>query len=86
MNSKKQIVEIKEFDVEELVRGMYDLSDDIDPWDVVEREFGVSWETFMEITAKLFGHIVVGRSPLSGKIYKGFGKHGVFFIKAEVME
>lgn len=74
---------VSEFDVEELVRGMYGLDDEVDVIDYME-EKEIMWDSFNDLINKLLPLIQVGKSPLTKKIYKGFGKEGVFFIKQEV--
>jgi len=75
---------IDEFDVEELVRGIGGLSDDADVFEYVWENFNVDWYDFLRLIETLLPLIVVGESPLTGKIYRGFGKEGMFFIKQEV--
>ena len=74
---------IDEFDIEELVRGMHDLSDDIDVYDYVSEEYGIDWDGFCSLISNLVPLITVGQSPLTQKIYKGFGKDNMFFLKVE---
>ena len=76
---------ITEFDVEELVRGMLDLSDEKDVMDAFYEHYedDVTWECFCKIIQELVPLVVVGQSPLTKKIYKGFGLNGFFFIKQE---
>jgi len=77
---------IDEFDVEELVRGIGDLSDDADVFEYAWENFNVDWYDFSRLVETLLPLIVVGESPLTGKIYRGFGKDGMFFIKQEVKD
>ena len=79
---------VSEFDVEELIRGMFDLSDDADVVDFIQAKYQdeVSWQAFNYIINDLIPYIVIGESPLTKKIYKGFGKDGMFFIKQEVKD
>jgi hypothetical protein len=74
---------IDEFDIEELVRGMHDLSDDIDVYDFIFDEYEMDWSGFCSLIRNLVPLITVGQSPLSGKVYKGFGKDNMFFLKVE---
>ena len=77
---------ITEFDVEELVRGMLDLSDEQDVYGALSEHYQdeVTWECFVKIIKDLTPLIVVGQSPLTNKVYSGFGKDNFFFIKLEV--
>ena len=75
---------ISEFDVEELVRGMDCLGDDVEVEDYVLQKYDCSWEAFCHIVSDLLPLIVIGESPLTGKMYRGFGKEGLFFIKQEI--
>ena len=75
-----------EFDVEELVRGIGGLDDDADVYDYVFENYNVDWYDFCRLIDTLMPLIVVGESPLTKKIYRGFGKDGMFFIKQEVTE
>ena len=72
---------ISEFDIEELVRGMGNLDDDYDVTLYVYEKFNVEWDSFCLIIKELMPLIEVFQSPLTGNIYKGFGKEGLFFIK-----
>ena len=78
------MVSISEFDIEELVRGMHDLSDDIDVLDYVVEKYNMGWEDFCYLIGNLLPLSEYGQSPLTKKTYKGFGKDGVFFLKQEV--
>ncbi len=77
---------VSEFEVEELVRGMFGLGDDVDIDDYIYEHYDsqVSFEGFALIVRDLLPLIVVGQSPLTQKTYKGFGKDNMFFIKQEV--
>lgn len=75
---------ISEFDVEELVRGIGDLDDEVDVYDYVQEHFDTDWDSFVKIIDTLMPLIVMGQSPLTDKVYRGFGKDGMFFIKQEV--
>ena len=75
---------IDEFDIEELVRGIGELSDDVDVYDYVNDELGIDWADFVKLVGVLMPLIMVGESPLTGKAYRGFGKDGMFFIKQEI--
>jgi len=46
---------ISEFDVEELVRGMFELDDDVDAIDFLGNYYGggVEWETYVQIIEEL---------------------------------
>ena len=77
---------ISEFDVEELIRGIFDLDDEIDVCDYLGEKYEdeVSWECFVKIVNDLIPFIVVGKSSLTKKAYRGFGKNGMFFLKQEI--
>ncbi len=75
---------ISDFDIEELVRGMANLSDEDCVIDYVDEHFYTSWDDFCRIIRELMPLVIVGQSPLTKKIYRGFGKDGMFFIKQEV--
>jgi len=75
---------VSEFDIEELVRGMHALDDEVDVYDYVYDEYEMDWENFCKLITNLMPLITVGQSPLTNKIYKGFGKDNMFFIKQEV--
>ena len=77
---------VSEFDVEELVRGMFNLDDEIDIVDFIGEKYEdeVTWNCYCKIISNLLPLIVIGESPLTKKIYRGFGKDGVFFIKQEI--
>ena len=75
---------LDEFDIEELVRGMHDLSDDVDVCDYVGEKYQIPWGEFCELIEALMPLIVTGQSPLTKKMYSGFGRDGVFFIKQEI--
>ena len=77
---------ISEFAVEDLVRGMHDLSDDIDVVDFVDEKYQMHWEDFCCLIRNLMPLITIGQSPLTKKVYSGFGKNNVFFIKQEIKE
>ena len=74
---------ISEFDIEELVRSMYDLSDDVDVYDYVFEELDMDWGAYCNLIRDLVPLITIGQSPLTQKIYKGFGKDNMFFLKVE---
>ena len=76
---------VDEFDIEELGRGMFDLSDDADVFDYVFEEFDCDWSSFCQIIDKLLPLVIMGESPLTKKVYRGFGKDGMFFIKQEII-
>jgi hypothetical protein len=75
---------VSEFDIEELARGMHNLSDDIDVVDYVEEKYNCGWDAFYRIIEAVTPLIECGQSPLTNKKYKGFGKDGLFFLKVEV--
>ena len=75
---------ISEFDVEELVRGMHSLSDDVDVYDFVYDEYGIDWDGFCKLISNLMPLVIMGQSPLTQKVYRGFGTNNMFFIKQEV--
>ena len=75
---------ISEFDVEELVRGIGGLDDEEDVYDYVFETFDIEWDNFVRMIDILMPLIVVGQSPLTQKVYRGFGKDNMFFIKQEV--
>jgi len=75
---------ISEFDIEELVRGMHALDDEVDVFDFVYDEYEMDWENFCKLIGNLMPLITVGQSPLTQKVYKGFGDNNMFFIKQEV--
>ena len=77
---------IDEFDIEELIRGIGGLDDEADVYDYVYDNFSIVWDDFVKIINVLMPLIVVGESPLTKKVYRGFGKDGVFFIKQELKE
>ena len=76
---------ISEFDVEELVRGLLDLDDDIDVIDALTGHYQeeVTWECYVKIINDLLPRIVVGQSTLTKKTYKRVWCKRVFFIKQE---
>jgi len=75
---------ISEFDVEELVRGMFELDDDVDLFDFLAAEYNIDLYDYCSIIRDLVPLIIVGQSPLTQKVYKGFGKDNMFFIKTEI--
>ena len=75
---------LSEFDVEELVRGMAGLDDEADVYDYVQDKYSIDWDSFCFLIGHLLPLATMGESPLTGKIYQGFGKDGLFFIKQEV--
>jgi len=75
---------LDEFDIEELVRGIGGLDDEADVYDYVWENFNVDWYDFQRIIGVLLPLIVVGESPLTKRVFRGFGKDGVFFIKQEI--
>ncbi len=77
---------ISDFDIEELVRGMANLSDEDCVIDYVDEHFYTSWDDFCRIIRELMPLVIVGQSPLTKKIYRGFGKDGMFFIKRVVSD
>lgn len=77
---------VDEFDIEELVRGIGKLDDEADVTEYVWDNFNCDWYDFCKIIEVLMPLIVVGESPLTKKVYRGFGKDGMFFIKQEVKE
>ncbi len=77
---------ISDFDIEELVRGMANLSDEDCVIDYVDEHFYTSWDGFCRIIRELMPLVIVGQSPLTKKIYRGFGKDGMFFIKRVVSD
>ena len=77
---------IDEFDIEELIRGIGGLDDEADVYDYVYDNFSIVWDDFVKIINVLMPLIVMGESPLTKKVYRGFGKDGVFFIKQELKE
>lgn len=74
---------LSEFDVEELVRGMFDLDDDVDIVDFIQEKYNdeITWDAFYYVIRDLLPFVVIGQSPLTKEIYRGFGKDGVFFVK-----
>jgi len=75
---------ISEFDIEELVRGMHALDDEVDVYDFVHDEYEMDWENFCKLISDLMPLIIIGQSPLTQKVYRGFGTNNMFFIKQEV--
>lgn len=77
---------LSEFDVEELVRGMFNLNDDIDVVDFIQEKYNdeITWDAFYYVVRDLLPFVVMGKSPLTKKIYRGFGKDNMFFIKQQV--
>jgi len=75
---------VSDFDIEELVRGMHDLSDGIDVLDYIIEKYNIDWEDFCYLIRNLMPLIIVGESPLTKKFYQGFGKDNMFFIKQEL--
>ena len=78
---------VSEFDVEELVRGMFDLADDVDIVDFVQEQYNdeITWDAFNKVVNDLLPLVVIGESPLTKKVYRGFGKDGIFFVKQEAI-
>jgi len=74
---------IDEFAIEELVRSMHNLSDDIDVFDFIFDEYEMDWSNYCKLIRDLVPLITVGQSPLTQKIYKGFGKDNIFFLKVD---
>lgn len=77
-----------EFAVEELVRGMFNLDDEVDIVDFIEEHYEdeITWDCFNKVIKDLLPLIVIGQSPLTNKVYHGFGKDGIFFIKQEIVD
>ena len=72
------------FDAEELVRGMDNLDDSVDIEDHLAEKYGLGLDEFCTIINKLLPLVIVGKSPLTGQIFRGFGKDGVFFLKEPI--
>lgn len=53
--------------------------------DVLYEELGINFDTFHEIVSLLVPLITVAESPLTKKLYKGFGADGVWLVKEEVV-
>jgi hypothetical protein len=81
------VIKVSEFDVEELVRGMFELSDDVDVVDFVQEQYDdeMTWDAFNKVVNDLLPLVVMGESPLTKKVYRGFGKDGLFFVKQEAI-
>ena len=76
---------VSEFEVEELVRGIGNLGDgDDEAFDYIREEFDMDWDSFVKLINVLLPLIVVAKSPLTGNTYKGFGNDGIFFIKQAI--
>lgn len=78
---------LNEFEVEELVRHMFQLEDedDLDALDeAIFEQWGTTFENFKAMLEQLVPLIEVGTSELTGKTYKGFGKDGLWLVKEEV--
>ena len=75
---------ISDFDAEELIRGMYGLSDDVGVIDYVDEKLEFEWDCFVRLLNELVPLITVAESPLTGTVYKGFAKDGMFLIKVPV--
>ena len=75
---------ISDFDIEELVRGMHSIGDDVDILEYVHGKYTIDWDDFCYLIRNLMPLIIVGESPLTGNVYRGFGKDGWFFIKQKV--
>ena len=75
---------VSEFDVEELVRGMHSLSDDVDVIDFIGDKYQISWDDFCQIIRDLMPLIAISKSALTEKVYRGFGNESMFFIKQEI--
>lgn len=46
-------------------------------------KFDIQFEQFIEITKTLLKYVTVAKSPLTGNVYKGFGKNGLWYLKTE---
>ena len=75
---------ISDFYIEELVRGIGGLNDEVDIDNYLYDKFSIEFDGFGKIIRALLPLITVGESPLTKKVYKGFGKDNMFFIKQEV--
>lgn len=50
----------------------------------LEEEFGMNFSQLADVLGKLLLAIDVGRSPLTGKLYKGFANGGCWLAKVEI--
>lgn len=74
-------------DTEELLRFMFKISDD-EEWpdfdELLYERYNVDREQFDQICFDLLDLATMGQSPLTQKVYKGFGSDKLFLIKKEV--
>ena len=76
-------MKISYFDIEELVRGMDGLDDDADIDQHLFDKYEIGFDQFSKVVEDLLPLVVVGQSPLTNTVYKGFGRDGLFFLKTE---
>lgn len=76
------------FEFEELLAAIMGISDD--EWDDIPEQFydkyEIDFDSAYELVKAMLPFCTVGKSPLTGKVYQGFAKDGVFLVKREVEE
>lgn len=77
------------FDTEELIRELCSINEndeDTDLDDALFDKFEIYRDQFDRLISGLLPLCVAAESPLSGRVYQGFGKDGIFLVKREVKE
>ncbi len=75
------IIKLDEFEAEELIRGLFELSDDQDVEEKLFDEFGIDFEQWMKIAGALIILTPVVESRLTKYKYHAFIKEGIAIAK-----
>lgn len=81
---------MNELEILELAIAVLDLPADFDDEDVIELKiadlFDIDLETFGKIASALQPFAMMGRSPLTNTVYRGFARNDCWLAKMEVQQ
>lgn len=84
---KQEIARLDWFEIEELAIHLCGLSEDAESDDIEEAlydKFELSFDQLRKLAALLVPLCMVAESPLSKKVYRGFGANGTWLAKQEL--
>ena len=77
LSSTEAKVRLLDSDIEELAAFLLGLGDEYEDWEIEKKllyEFDMDFEAFCSVIRKLLPLCDVGKSPITGKIYRGFSR------------
>lgn len=82
--------QMDELEILDLAIAVLGLDADFDDEDLIEQKiedrFDIDFDTFGEIASALLPFVEVGKSPLTGTVYKGFANRDCWLAKREIKQ